>query len=177
MFGAIAGVIGLVSRVLLGAAFCVAGGIKIWDPQSFAESIKGFKIVPVHASEVVVVSAFVLPWMEIIAGVLLIIGLWARPAALTAAGSLVVFIGAIWSVLHREMSVKCGCFGKLSPFCEGDLGMCNIYQNLVLLGLAAAVLGFGAGFWSLDRRLVGRGGALSPAGARAAGVDPSARDA
>ena len=169
---AIAGVIGLVSRVLLGVAFCVAGGIKIEDPQSFAESIKGVKIVPAHASEVIVVSAFVLPWMEIIAGVLLIIGLWARPAALTAAGSLVIFIGAIWSVMYREMSVKCGCFGKLSPFCEGELGMCNIYQNLVLLGLAAAVLGFGAGFWSLDWRAGRRRGA-----AGAIGVDPSARDA
>ena len=55
--------------------------------------------------------AITLPWIEIVAGVLLVIGLWARAAAFMCVGMNVVFIIAIISALRRGLDISCGCFG------------------------------------------------------------------
>lgn len=143
----------LIARLALAGVFGLAAGVKLYEPQTFAFSVKAFEILPDH---LVVLTTFVLPWLEAICAVLLLVGLWARAAALLLSLQLVVFIGAISSVLARGMSVECGCFGKIDVFCSGPLGACNIAQNLVLLGLALLVLALGPGLLALDQRNVDR---------------------
>lgn len=138
----------LLARLALAGLFALAAGVKLSDPQSFAFSVKAFEILPDH---IAVLATFVIPWLEALCALLLLLGLWARPAALLLSGQLLVFIAGIASVLWRGMSVKCGCFGKLDPFCSGPLGWCNIVQNVVLLALALLVLAVGAGYLSIDR--------------------------
>jgi uncharacterized membrane protein YkgB len=54
--------------------------------------------------------AVVLPWVEAIAGLLLIAGVWKREAAATIALLLVVFLLAAGSVIARGIDVEnCGC--------------------------------------------------------------------
>jgi uncharacterized membrane protein YkgB len=54
--------------------------------------------------------AIVLPWVEAIAGLLLIAGIWKREAAATIAILLVVFLLAAGSVIARGIDVEnCGC--------------------------------------------------------------------
>lgn len=138
----------LLARVVVAAVMVLAGIVKISDPQQFAFSVKAFKILPDHLA---VLATFVFPWLEVLCGVLMLLGLWTRAAALVAALQLAAFIGAILSVLARDMSVTCGCFGKYDLVCSGPLGWCNVAQNAVLLALALLVVARGAGRLAVTR--------------------------
>lgn len=107
-------------------------------PQVFSASVEGFKL---GLPEVGVrLATSVTPWVEVIAGVLLLLGVWSRAAAWVLAALLVAFIGLIGSALLRGLDLHCGCFGKLSPFCDpNQIGPCNIYQNLILLAMALVI--------------------------------------
>jgi uncharacterized membrane protein YphA (DoxX/SURF4 family) len=136
-------------RVALGAVFVLAGVLKLEDPQDFAFAIKGFKILPDHA---VYIAAFVVPAIEVLAGALLIIGLWARAAALTLVLMLLAFTAGQVSIIARNMSVECTCFGDLEWPCSGAIGTCHLIRNGVLtaMGIIAATLGPGP--LSFDRQ-------------------------
>ena len=54
--------------------------------------------------------ALVMPWVELLAGLALILGVWRREAAALAGLLLLVFIAAIGANLARGRAVDCGCF-------------------------------------------------------------------
>lgn len=145
----------LVLRVVTGGLFLWAATMKLRDPLEFYFSIKGFKLLPEHILDPL---AFVVPWTEIVCGVALVVGAWSRSAALVIGGMLVVFMGAILSVILREdVHVECGCFGDFTLMCPpGAVGWCNIGQNAVLLAIALPVMIWGGGMLSVDRALGGR---------------------
>lgn len=130
------------ARVALGALFLLAAWLKLRNPQGFAEAIEGFKIVPEHLVKLLV---FAIPWTELVAGVLLILGVWARASALLVATLLAGFIVGIASVLVRGLSTKCACFGELEWPCGGEVGACQIIRNTVLIGLALPIILRGPG--------------------------------
>lgn len=154
---AIERVVLLVLRLALGGLFLYAAYIKL-DPfgppgaaQAFADSIKGFKLLPPEGDHLVVLATFAVPWVEAIAGAMLVLGLWSRAAALVLLLNLAAFVAAIVSVLERGISTKCGCFGKFSPFCPEQITTCNIVQNGVLAVIALVIVLRGGGMLSLDR--------------------------
>ena len=51
-----------------------------------------------------------MPWLEMLVGVALILGVWKREAAIVAGILLLVFIVAIGVNLARGHAVDCGCF-------------------------------------------------------------------
>ncbi|MCC6951373.1 MAG: DoxX family membrane protein, partial [Phycisphaerales bacterium] len=66
-------------RLILGGLFMLAGYLKLSAVPVFAGAILGFKMdLPDH---IVIGSAFVVPWVEIIAGAMLVLGFWTRAAA------------------------------------------------------------------------------------------------
>jgi putative oxidoreductase len=138
----------LVTRILLGGLFVFAGSIKLQSPQLFAFAIGAFKILPDH---LIALSAFVVPWTEIIAGLCLITGFWGRAAALVIGGMLVVFLAGILSVIVRGLDVKCTCFGKFEVPCVGPVGWCHVARNSVMLAMAVLVIWKGSGSLALDR--------------------------
>jgi uncharacterized membrane protein YphA (DoxX/SURF4 family) len=143
-------------RVVLGAAFVLAGVLKLQEPQRLAEAIDAFKVIPKSGEHLVLLAAFAIPWAEIIAGVFLLIGLWARSAALLLTIMLLVFIAMIASVLIRiemgeKLSASCTCFGKLDWPCLPKLGWCQITRDVVMIGLALPVLIWGPGPCAIDR--------------------------
>ncbi|HYE62235.1 MAG TPA: DoxX family protein [Phycisphaerales bacterium] len=143
-------------RVVLGGLFIVAGVMKLRDPQGFAEAIAAFKLIPERADYLTVFTAFAMPWIELLAGAFLVIGLWARASALLIGALLVAFIVMIASVLIRikmgvQLSVSCTCFGELEWPCGETLGMCQIWRDVVLLAMAVPVLVWGPGPLAIDR--------------------------
>ncbi len=141
-------------RFALGGLFLLAAFNKLFverGPQHFAASVKAFKAIdPDQAPMLFQLAVFGTPWVEIFAGVALILGLWTRAAAGVIAGLLVVFIALIVSVILRDLNTECGCFGKLSPFCGDKVGVCNIVQNIVLLAMALAIANARTQFFALD---------------------------
>ncbi len=135
-------------RVALGALFVMAGVLKISDPQSFAFAVKAFKILPDH---LIVPTAFSLPCIEILAGILLIMGLWTRGAAVVILLMLVGFTAGQVSVIQRGLDVKCSCFGNLEWPCAGAVGTCHLVRNSVLIAMSLIAATLGPGPLAIDR--------------------------
>jgi uncharacterized membrane protein YphA (DoxX/SURF4 family) len=95
-------------QFVLAALFVVAGLAKIADPPGFAHEIHNYRIVPAIA---VNAMALVLPWLEVVTGVALFLGIFRRTAARIFGILLVVFIVALSVNLARGRPVDCGCFG------------------------------------------------------------------
>jgi len=134
-------------RMQLGALFLLAAYNKLVPqgegptssgPQGFLWTIKAFKFgLP---DWMVLASTFAMPWIELIAAVLLILGIWTRAAAAVIAALLAMFIVMLLSVIMRKLNVECGCFGDISPFCKGPVGWCHIYQDFVMLAVAVMIM-------------------------------------
>ena len=58
----------LVSRVILGLTFVFAAVEKISYPEEFAVAIQAYQIVPMQYINII---ALILPWLELVCGVLL----------------------------------------------------------------------------------------------------------
>lgn len=144
-------VLSLLSRIALAQLFFIAALNKITDPQSFATAIDKFQVPLFMLDEngenaLVAVSVFLVPWLELVAGLFLLAGLWTRAAATLILLMLGAFCAAIYSVMLREIEITdCGCFGDLKGFCREAVGSCNLIQNGVLasMGLIALIVGGG----------------------------------
>jgi putative oxidoreductase len=94
-------------QIALGAIFVVAALPKIADPPSFAHMIYNYRILP---GALINLSALVMPWVELLAGLCLILGVWTRSARWIVGLMLVVFMIAISINLFRGNAIDCGCF-------------------------------------------------------------------
>ena len=94
-------------QIVLGLLFVAAGLPKVVDPPSFAHMIYNYRIVP---ASLVNLMALVMPWIELLSGMALILGLWRRSATALIAILLLVFIVAISINLARGNVIDCGCF-------------------------------------------------------------------
>ncbi len=119
-------------RLIVGGVFIWAGSLKIADPLGFAQSIQNYQAFP---RPLVFLIAVVLPWVEVLAGAFLILGLWRRSSALLLSLLLFGFIALVAFALLRGIDTSCGCFGSLSR--RADLGL--ILTDLVLLFFALSV--------------------------------------
>lgn len=139
-------------RVALGGVFLFAAYNKIPAIQSFAEAIKGFRVIDAEAHpELIIIAAFVIPWFELIAGLMLVLGLRARSAALGLALLLVVFMAGLLNVIFGGIDANCSCFGDTKFPCGSTVGWCQVIRNIVLLIPAGYLLWRGPGRVSLDR--------------------------
>jgi uncharacterized membrane protein YphA (DoxX/SURF4 family) len=125
--------LGLSLRVALGAVFVFAGSIKILNPELFANEIYEYKILTGPLHPLINVVAVTLPWIELVAGLLLITGMFVRASALVAMCMSIVFFFAIASVLARGLKITCGCFGTVG---ESFVGPHNLAIDFVLLAVA-----------------------------------------
>ena len=100
-----------VLRIGLGAIFLLAGLSKTTAPiAEFVGLARQWNILP---EPWVVIYATILPWVELVAGTLLIVGAWPRFNAGLIALMLVSFLIAITINLVRDVEIEnCGCFGS-----------------------------------------------------------------
>lgn len=106
---------GLAARLLVGAVLVYAGASKAAAPaEEFALVIGAYDVVP---TSVALPLAGLLPWVELLIGWALLLGV-ETPAAAAAAGALTaIFLAAIGSVLVRGIPIpNCGCFGDAMHF-------------------------------------------------------------
>src|SRR5688572_19000315 len=94
-------------QIALGVIFIVAALPKIADPPSFAHMVFNYRILP---AGLINITALVMPWVEILAGLALILGVWTRPARWIVGLLLAVFMIAIAFNLARGNAIDCGCF-------------------------------------------------------------------
>ena len=136
-------------QIALGAIFVAAALPKIADPPSFAHMIYNYRVLP---AGLVNITALVMPWIEIFAGLALILGVWKTAARNIIAAMLVVFIVAIAFNLLRDNAIDCGCFdlsavGKTHEERLHDMRMV-ILRDIGMLLMVAQL-------WWAERRALG----------------------
>ena len=129
-------------QFVLAAVFVVAAVGKIADPPGFAHEILNYALVPGVA---VNAMAIALPWLELVCGLALFVGLARRSAARILGLLLVVFAISLSINLVRKRPVDCGCFGtsKVEKTTEERLRDMKwaIARDVGLLLLVGQVLG------------------------------------
>jgi putative oxidoreductase len=96
-------------RLVLGGVFLYAGLSKTQDVSRFAGDIAGYQLLPYQWNYLL---AATLPYVELMAGLLLVLNRRVRPAALLLALLTLAFLAALGSVLYRGLEIDCGCFGS-----------------------------------------------------------------
>jgi uncharacterized membrane protein YphA (DoxX/SURF4 family) len=155
----------LILRVAVGGLFLLAAYQKLFSgpfaSQNFYESVRAFKVV--QDVELMRLATFMIPWVELFAGLALIAGLWTRAAGLVISLLLTMFIAGIVSVVVRNMDVDCSCFGKYKLLCGNKaielfkdtkpMGWCKVWEDAALLVGAVALWVYGGGWISMDQAL------------------------
>ncbi|MFX1758124.1 MauE/DoxX family redox-associated membrane protein [Rhodococcus sp. Q1] len=102
------GLVSTLARFGLAAVWLVSGWVKFSDPTQTVVAVRAYHILP---TDWVRPFAAVFPVLELVLGLVLLVGLATRPAAFLSALGLVALVAAIASAWARGLSIDCGCFG------------------------------------------------------------------
>ena len=135
----------LLGRLVLGGLFIYMAWDKIANPDIFLKLIREYQMVPLHPPILINSIAILLPWVEMLCGVLLILGVALRGALLTLLVMLISFTVVVaWraiSIWQAEQvpfcSIKfdCGCGSGEQYICAKileNIGLCLLAVLLML---------------------------------------------
>ena len=120
-----------IARIAVGLVFLVAAFGKLADPGAFALQIHNYRLAPPGSENAI---AMVVPWIELVTGLALAIGIKPRAGAAIALAMMVGFTVAVGIAWARGLNIECGCFGTLGA---SQVGARKFAENLVLTLLAA----------------------------------------
>ena len=101
-------IVGTVARLGLAAVFLVSGVLKAIDPDATYVAVRAYDVLPKLG---VALVAGVLPWLEIVIGLLLLVGIATRAVAVASAVLMLGFMVGVTQAWARGLSIDCGCFG------------------------------------------------------------------
>ena len=125
----------LVARLVLGGVLLLAGYLKAQSPSKAQMAVRAYRLLPVGIANF---FGLALPWLEIGAGILLIIGITVRYASIFGGALMLLFVGAISQAWARGLSIDCGCFGGGGEVAAGHTQY--LQEILRDLGLTAAAI-------------------------------------
>lgn len=114
-------------RLAFGGILIAASIDKILHPVQFSQAVENYQLVGEIISRW---TAVWLPYLELIIGIFLILGVWMEAAAIINFGMMAMFFAAVFQAYARGLDIHCGCFTV-----EGDTGvdLWKIFYNLLLL--------------------------------------------
>ncbi len=135
----------LILRLVLGVTFVYASLDKIAHPDQFAKIVYNYKILP---DFLINVFAVTLPWVELLAGLFLIVGIFTESASLLISFLLVLFLIAISINVLRGVDLNCGCFST-DPAGKKE-GISLLFKDFLFLFMGLMVFFFNKGFGSIS---------------------------
>jgi uncharacterized membrane protein YphA (DoxX/SURF4 family) len=143
----------LVMRLLLAAMWLNYSVGKLGSPETNAQSVRDFKILP---ESLVTPFAYAQPYFELALGLLLILGLGTRLVAIFSAVLLLVYIGGIISLGARGIAISCGCGGSGGLVPKGHTRYTqDVLRDLLFMVPAVWLIWKPASKLSLERALLG----------------------
>ena len=139
----------LLARLILGGVLLVAGGLKVGNLQKSAMAVRAYELLP---TEIANFLGYVLPWIEIGLGLLLISGVAVSISGLFGAIIMFAFIIAIAQAWARGLSIDCGCFGGGGPIDPDQTKyLSEIIRDIGLFGVGIFLYYFPKGRFALDK--------------------------
>jgi uncharacterized membrane protein YphA (DoxX/SURF4 family) len=137
--------LGLPARLYVGAVFLMACVHKIHHPGTFALDVATYQFLPLSTINL---FALVVPWIELVVGALLVLGIRVQAAALIVSALMVSFMIALGWALHLNLDMSCGCFASQAASEEDAISAQTLLRDSVWLLLGLYILIF-------DRRPIG----------------------
>jgi uncharacterized membrane protein YphA (DoxX/SURF4 family) len=120
----------IVCRLIVAVVFIAAAVPKITTPHAFAQAVFRYQMLPYS---LINLMALFLPWIELVAGVALLVPRFSRAAAVILLGMLAVFTVAIAIAQARGINIACGCF-SVDPDAK-HIGWWNLARNIGLMAM------------------------------------------
>jgi len=117
-------------RLCLGMAFIWASWHKIFAPDQFALILYGYGIFPADSINLLAIGV---PFVELFAGICLILGIYKRSALMLINAMLLSFILVIGFNLIRGHQFDCGCF-SLGDTKGAGSALWLLIRDLIMLG-------------------------------------------
>ena len=139
----------LLARLILGGVLLAAGGLKMGNLQKSAMSVRAYELLPIDLANF---FGYVLPWIEIGMGLLLIVGAVVSIMGLLGALIMLAFVVAIAQAWARGLSIDCGCFGGGGEIDPGETKyLSTILRDLGFFLLGVYLYDFPKGRFGLDK--------------------------
>jgi len=136
----------LIFRLILGVTFFYASLDKIAHPEQFAKIVYNYKILP---GFLINLFAVTLPWIEFLAGLFLILGIFTESASILISFLLVIFVIAISiNLFIRGVDLNCGCFST-NPTGKKE-GINLLFKDFLFLFMGLMIFFFNKGFATIS---------------------------
>ncbi|NRQ36191.1 DoxX family membrane protein [Nonomuraea sp. NN258] len=141
-----------VARLVLAGVLIAAGALKIGNPADSVVAVKAYQLLP---DAIAVPVGQLLPILEIVVGVLLVVGLLTRVAAVISGLLMFAFVFGIAWAWANGLRIDCGCFGGGGQLGQGQepTYLIDILRDFGLVLLAAWIVRFPPGRLALDSKL------------------------
>ncbi len=136
--------INLLIRIIVGGMFVITGISKIIDPVLFAKEISFYRMLPDFSINL---FAIILPWIELVVGVLFILGVRVKANILLLTGMLLMFNFAVAVAWARGLNINCGCFSNLA---NETVGLAKLSENFAMVFALAFMFFFPNNRFSLE---------------------------
>jgi len=145
--------VGVAARLIVGGVWVAAGVLKIPDPAANVRAVRAYQLLP---EPMVPGVGYALPIVEVVVGLLLLIGLLTRVAAVLSGLLVVAFIVGMSAAWARGLEIECGCFGGGGgPAVNASTKYpWELARDLALLLLSAWLVWRPRTPWALDNRVL-----------------------
>ena len=127
----------IVPCILLGLVLLVSGAGKLPGQAEFVDVLLGSFWTPAIAFFI----SHVLPWIEVILGAVLLLGVFPRIAAILTLPLLAGFMANnIWAISHGKTFGSCGCWGVFESLFGNTTPPQALGLDIVLLFLALTII-------------------------------------
>ncbi|MFD5868085.1 MauE/DoxX family redox-associated membrane protein [Corynebacterium sp. NPDC060344] len=128
--------ISFIARFGLAAVWLWSGSVKLVNPLDSEQAIAAYELLPEGAT---VALAVVLPAVELVLGLMLLLGVFLRGAGAVSAIILLAFILGVASAWARGLSIDCGCFGGGGYNADAGAAsyLTSIGRDMLFLAMAA----------------------------------------
>jgi len=131
-------------RWALGALFVAAAVSKLANPTVFLGDILAYRLPLPEA--LLRLTAVVLPWLELLCGLLVLAGAW-RDAALSVMLALcVVFLAATGQAWARDLHIACGCLNLRAFGIEDNTPLLRLLESTPVAFGRNVLMAVGAGY-------------------------------
>lgn len=114
-------------RLYVALVFILSGLDKINDLSTFSDAIVNYKLIPLSLVNIV---AIIIPWIEVVAGTMLLLGIFIKENSIIIFSMLSVFTFAIFIALLKGLNIDCGCQGTSQG---QQIGILKLIENIALM--------------------------------------------